>query len=103
MNKIKVILNRNSNLIFECIDNDLSAMQKIVNGYLEEIRFPNGIIMMVNEEGNLLNLKKTAIIHAENGDFNIVGDFFFIRAKGEEFTSIKESDMEIIKEYVSLI
>ena len=68
------------------IDNELSALQDLVGGYIQTVYLPHGVIMIVNEEGKLMNLKP----NFRFGNDLIVGTAVFVSTDGEEFTGLSE-------------
>lgn len=73
------------------IPNELSAMQKIVGGYIEVAALRRGLSIVVNEDGHMLQLPP-------NRD-GIVGTFFVVRTNpgSEEFASLTESDVMVVR------
>ena len=61
----------------------LSEMQACVGGYIELIYLKDGVILVVNEEGKLNNLKPKIIATELAGisDDHIVGDVLLISSK----------------------
>ena len=61
----------------------LSEMQACVGGYIELIYLKDGVILVVNEEGKLNNLKPNIIATEIAGlsDDHIVGDVLLISSK----------------------
>jgi hypothetical protein len=61
----------------------LSEMQACVGGYIELIHLKDGVILVVNEEGKLNNLKPNIIATELAGltDDYIVGDVLLISSK----------------------
>ena len=61
----------------------LSEMQACVGGYIELVYLKDGVILVVNEEGKLNNLKPNIIATELAGisDDHIVGDVLLISSK----------------------
>ena len=61
----------------------LSEMQACVGGYIELVHLKDGVILVVNEEGRLNNLKPNIIATELAGlsDDHIVGDVLLISSK----------------------
>lgn len=92
MNNIKVIMCEvGKKPYIKEIPNELEEMQKLVGGYIEVVSLINGLIVVCNEEGRLMNLPIN-----NNLGLNIFGNFFIVRTNGEEFASIKDEDMETL-------
>ena len=77
----------------ERITNDLTTMQTIVGGDIEEIGLEDHTVLVCNEEGKLINLKANRCV-----GHDIIAGTFFIAGDdgGEELISLNE---EQIKEY----
>lgn len=68
------------------IDNTLEALQELVDGYIETVNLPGGIVMIVNEEGKILRLTMSfrfnyGLIH---------GTAVFVGVNGEDFCSLND-------------
>lgn len=73
------------------IDNTLKAFQSAVGGFIEVVNYKNGVILLVNEEGRLLHMPENIL--------GIAGPIVAIRAKGEEFDSIRSAEVpKLLKE-----
>ena len=63
----------------------LKEMQDCVKGYIEFVRLPNNMIMVVNEEGKIdglgLNISATTFVQSKNLPHIIVGDVLVIDSK----------------------
>lgn len=84
----------------ETIPNTLAALQGIVDGYIEAVRFAKGIVLLCNKEGKLeskpLNFRSTS------GE--IVGDVCFVGADdGEHFISLTEDQIFFIRNMLELL
>lgn len=74
------------------IENTLEAMQKVVGGYIELVPVRTGCVMICNEEGRMTGLPYNFTL----GTNHIVGDVFFTKPNGAEFTDLDERDVEMI-------
>lgn len=89
------------------VENTLKALQEFVGGYIEV--YPIGddllVVLVLNEEGKFNGMKPVAA-YVEDED-KIVDIFFgnvlVCRSKKEEFTDIKDSDIEVIKSKIKRI
>ena len=81
------------------IDNELSALQDLVGGYIQTVYLPHGVIMIVNEEGKLMNLKP----NFRFGNDLIVGTAVFVSTDGEEFTGLSERQENYIWRMMSCV
>jgi len=63
----------------------LKEMQDCVKGYIEFVRLPNNMIMVVNEEGKIdglgFNTSATSFLHSNGIPHIIVGDVLVIDSK----------------------
>lgn len=81
------------------IDNELSALQDLVGGYIQTVYLPHGVIMIVNEEGKLMGLKP----NFRFGNDLIVGTAVFVSADGEEFAGLSERQENYIWRMMSCV
>jgi hypothetical protein len=101
MRKIKVLIKEpGKRPYFAEINNDLRSLQKIVGGYIETvITIPEeGIVVVCNEEGRLMNLPKNAVF---NG-VDYVGTILFSGFDEEEFSDLPISVDEFAKRHPEL-
>lgn len=73
------------------IDDELSALQKCVGGYIETVYNGDGTIIVCNEEGKLQGLEGNRRIR--DGSSIIAGTFFVVGDDGENFRSLTESEV----------
>ena len=81
------------------IDNELSALQDLVGGYIQTINLPGKIIMIVNEESKLMNMKP----NFRFGNDLIVGTAVFVSADGEDFAGLSERQENYIWRMMSCV
>lgn len=81
------------------INNELSALQDLVGGYIQTVYLPHGVIMIVNEEGKLMGLKPNFRLEHDL----IVGTAVFVSADGEEFTGLSERQENYIWRMMSCV
>ena len=74
------------------IRDDLSQLQKLVEGYIETVDLPYNGVRIVNEEGLINNMKYNTTI----GGLQVFGPCLILGRKGEEFCDAPE-------EYVLLL
>lgn len=72
------------------IDDELSALQKAVGGYIEVVYNGDGTMIICNEEGKLRGLEGNRRIH--DGSSIIAGTFFVVGDGGENFRSLTDSE-----------
>lgn len=74
------------------IPNKLSAFQKIVDGYVEQLRLRDGTILVCNEEGKILGLPPNRVIPEYR---DVIYGTFFITADDVEgcFKSLTEEQI----------
>lgn len=72
------------------IDNDLSVMQKMVDGYIQIVPLDDGACLVCNEEGKLIGLEPNRIVGCDV----IVGTFFIAGDDGgEDLCSLSEKQV----------
>ena len=81
------------------IDNELSALQDLVGGYIQTVYLPHGVIMIVNEEEKLMGLKPNFRLEHDL----IVGTAVFVSADGEEFAGLSERQENYIWRMMSCV
>lgn len=79
---------------------DLHLYQQMVGGPIETVFLPRTqIVMIVNEEGKLRGLQPNLPLYVCGELVDIlVGNIIFCRLKSEGFDSLRQSDIEILKE-----
>ena len=87
------------------VENTLKALQEFVGGYIEVYPIGGDLLVVLNEEGKFNGMKPVAA-YVEDED-KIVDIFFgnvlVCRSKHEEFTDIKDSDIEVIKSKIKRV
>ena len=66
------------------VANTLESFQSLVGGYIETVYLTNHLIMIVNEEGKLLDLPNNFTWHNDP----IKGNAVFVGVKDDEFVDI---------------
>lgn len=69
------------------IDNTLESLQELVDGYIETVNLPGGIVMIVNEEGKILHLPINFHLNCDL----IRGTAVFVSVNGEDFCSLNQA------------
>lgn len=69
------------------ISNTLEALQELVDGYIETVNLPGGIVMIVNEEGKILGLPLNFRLNCDL----IRGTAVFVGVDGEDFCSLNQA------------
>ena len=72
------------------IEDELSALQKAVGGYIEVVGNGDGTLIICNEEEKLEGLEGNRRIH--DGASIIAGTFFVVGEDGENFRSLTDSE-----------
>lgn len=75
------------------IEGTLKEMQAIVDGNIEAIYLPDGLVMVCDEEGKI----KDKTDNFRFGWDYIVGDVFFVGAGEEDFVSLTDEQVEMVK------
>lgn len=79
------------------INNSLTAMQSIVNGYIEVIYpFQDPVAIICNEEGKINGMALNRALRNEEGKIYdiIAGPFFIANCSGEDFASLSKEQQE---------
>ena len=71
------------------IPNELEALQREVNGYIETITLTRHLAMICNEEGRIRNMLPNFYLHGEL----IVGPVLFVGVKGDGFRDITDDEI----------
>lgn len=66
------------------VENELTALQTIVGGYIEAVPFERGLCVLCNDHGRIESL---------HNRFGFYGTFLVVRVKGEEFVSLTDEDL----------
>lgn len=77
------------------VKNELKALQETVGGYIQTLKFADGVVLIRNEEGKLMNLEPNTHFYTINGDFLLVGE------NGDEFGDLTEKQMEQLEEILA--
>lgn len=103
MSKIKVIVKRPyKELEIVEIENNLTSLKEIVDGYIECVPFPriDGVDLIVNEEGKLKRLDGNFYLPHYNDC--IVGNAIIASYnKDGEFTSLNDNQIKKVTEYIN--
>lgn len=73
------------------IPNTLEAMQEVIGGYIETVTLPNGLVLVMDEEGRLKGLREN-VRCVQFG--TIVGRIFITAAEGESFRSLTVDEIQ---------
>lgn len=74
------------------VKNELKALQETVGGHIKTLKLAEGVVLICNEEGKLMNLEPNTHFYTINGDFLLVGE------NGDEFGDLTEKQMEQLEE-----
>ena len=96
--KIRVVIkNVNENGKVVEVDNELQTFQNIVNGHIQTYPFVNGMLIICNEEGKLMNLEENFSIPLSDGYVEqIVGNVIFVSMDGDEFASLSDENISFL-------
>lgn len=75
------------------IKNELKEMQELVGGYIECVMFLGNTVIVCNEEGQLIPLKRNIL--------DIYGTFFVVGVDGDEFRSLTEDEVKYCELYMN--
>lgn len=79
------------------IELTLKEIQKIVEGYFEEIHIGYNLIVLENEEGILLELEDNLIIK----DTIIKGTIIVVKDGGTEFAGLNDEEIAYVNAYIA--
>lgn len=102
-NKIKVLVLKDNEFEVKEIENTLKALQKEVNGYIEipyisRRLVNNGIDLIINDEGKMLNLEPQIIVQDNNKTIDVIHGTCVFASHDEDGNTIGLTDEQI--EYV---
>lgn len=99
MKKIKVIVKRPDEEYghMTYVSNTLENLQKTVDGYIETVPLPCGVIAIVNEEGKIQGLEPNLRIPGDT----LVGTIIICGTDGEEFADVP-IDFKAWKQYIDV-
>lgn len=103
MEKVKIAFKEmNKDLVFKEIRRDYESISNLIGGYIEFVPSGiNGLHIVVNEEGKLLNLTPNLYYGRED---ILCGNIIFVRTNEEgDLTSITSEDEEILKDVIPKI
>ena len=90
--KIKVVVQHPGDISrIMTVKNDLKSMQELIGGYLETLTLPNGLVLVMDEEGRLKGLREN-VRCVQFG--TIVGRIFITAAEGESFRSLTVEEIQ---------
>lgn len=92
----------NKDLVFKEIRRDYESISNLIGGYIESVLSGiNGLHIVVNEEGKLLNLTPNLYYGRED---ILCGNVIFVRTNEEgDLASITSEDEEILKDVIPKI
>lgn len=76
------------------IDGSLEALQKLVGGYIEHVRFSDKVGILVDEEGKLKDLAPNFFLPSVRDE--LAGTVVFVGEAGEEFTDVPDEEASLI-------
>lgn len=77
------------------VANDLKALQWLVKGHIEVVRMSEDVVLIVNEEGLLNNMRFNCSFLGEL----LFGPMVFLGVDGEEFRGLSDREAEVIMDY----
>lgn len=89
-------------------ENQLKDIQNCIGGhmeipYIKKIFNDNEILVILNEEGKLLNLEPTCILKKDEQIYDTLnGNVLFLSADGENIIGLNEKQINIIKNEIEL-
>ena len=100
MDKVRILYFKDGILEERDVENELAPMQRLVGGYLESYPVGGNILLMCDEEGSYKR-DATPNIGVVNkfGSQLFVGPCFMVSRDGEEFASLSDKEVELIKSH----
>jgi len=83
----------------EMVENSLANLQEFVSGYIE-LTYVEGVMMIINEEGKLQNLKPNFVLSSWDV---VVGNVLFTGNANENFASISDDEILTVIAYLGHI
>lgn len=77
------------------VANDLKALQGLVEGNIEVVRMAEDVVLIVNEEFLLSNMR----FNCSFLDYLFFGPMLFVGVNGEEFRGLSDREAEFIMDY----
>lgn len=79
------------------IPNTLEAMQEVIGGYIETVTLPNGLVLVMDEEGRLKALTEN-VRCVQYG--TIVGPVFITADQDEDFRSLTTEEIQAARAWL---
>ena len=93
MRKIKAIICPANGMPYVAnVSDNLESLQRIVGGYIEAATVIEGVLVICNEEGRLLNLPENQSLFISG----FCGDCLICGADGEDFASLPDPARKIL-------
>ena len=81
------------------IPNELEALQEYVGGYIEVVQLADNALLIVNEEGKLMNLPLNFYLSRNRRVIDTIhGNVLIVGRDGEEFCDLTEEQLEFYAE-----
>lgn len=82
----------------EEVKNHLESFQEIVGGYIGVYPLTENILIVLNEEGDLLDLDPNYLIERRTGELKlIVGNVAIVSEKGGNFGGLSDRQLDLLK------
>lgn len=84
----------------EIVENTLEAFQEVVDGYIEILPLNSNLVIVLNEEGKLLNLETNITISNGLAEDNLVGNILFVNTNNNlgTFESITDENLDFLED-----
>ena len=84
----------------EIVENTLEAFQEVVDGYIEILPLNSNLVIVLNEEGKLLDLETNINISNGSAKDNLVGNILFVNTNNDlgTFESITDENLDFLED-----
>ena len=84
----------------EIVENTLEAFQEVVDGYIEILPLNSNLVIVLNEEGKLLDLETNITISNGSAKDNLVGNILFVNTNNDlgTFESITDENLDFLED-----
>ena len=99
--KLRVVIKEvGKNAKIELIENTLEAFQEVVDGYIEILPLNSNLVIVLNEEGKLLDLETNITISNGLAKDNLVGNILFVNTNNNlgTFESITDENLDFLED-----
>lgn len=103
MKKIGIYKFADGKMVYKEIEDAIENLQAEVDGWIEALPIGESTMLICDEEGKLKDKKPTAFVMFNGITDIIVGDFFIVGVKGDDFVTATAKDIMACREHVKAI